>query len=252
MRLLPVPRKKWHWLAATLAFVLIVGTIGVVVVRAPWLVQSIDDLPLVELPVTPQSDVVAIFYSGDGGWRDLDRDLAAILQADGMAVVGVDVMSYYWKKRGPDESAADLARIMRGYRQKWNASRIALIGFSFGANILPALYNRLPEQERKFVSQISLLGFSPQADFEVTVGGWLGGFSPDAEPTLPEIARVPPGLVQCFYGEEDDTAACGKLEGSGIEIIRTTGGHHFDGDYQALAHRILDGEKQRSIRQAMP
>ncbi len=246
MKLSCRPRKLWHWLLLTgLVLATTAGT-ALTILRAPWLVQTIQDLPLVELPVTPNRDVVAILYSGDGGWRDLDRDLAAILQTDGLAVIGVDVMSYYWKKRSAEESAADLARIMRSYARKWQARRFVLIGFSFGANILPALYNRLPDTEKQMVTQISLLGFSDRADFEVTVGGWLGGFSPDAQPTLPEMARVPPGLVQCFYGVEDDTAACNRLEGSGVEIIRTTGGHHFDGDYPALARRILDGEKRRS------
>ena len=30
------------------------------------------------------------------------------------------------------------------------------------------------------------------------------------------------------------------------EIIRTTGGHHFDGDYAALAARIIDGIERRA------
>ena len=32
----------------------------------------------------------------------------------------------------------------------------------------------------------------------------------------------------------------------GAEIIETAGGHHFDGDYDALALRILDGFRRRA------
>jgi len=30
------------------------------------------------------------------------------------------------------------------------------------------------------------------------------------------------------------------------EVVRTEGGHHFDGDYDALAQRILDGARRRA------
>jgi type IV secretory pathway VirJ component len=30
------------------------------------------------------------------------------------------------------------------------------------------------------------------------------------------------------------------------EVVRTEGGHHFDGDYDALAQRILEGARRRT------
>jgi type IV secretory pathway VirJ component len=63
---------------------------------------------------------------------------------------------------------------------------------------------------------------------------------------VPETTRIDPHLLQCFYGADDDTAACRQLKAPEVEIIRTTGGHHFDGDYAALARRILLGARQRS------
>ena len=55
-----------------------------------------------------------------------------------------------------------------------------------------------------------------------------------------EIARLPHDIVQCFYGEDEDDSTCPQLAGSGIEVIRTSGGHHFDGDYAGLATVILE------------
>ena len=95
------------------------------------------------------------------------------------------------------------------------------------------------------VAQISLLGFATRASFEVTVSEWLGHAREDSVPTLPEALRIDQRLLQCFQGDEDDEAACTGL-GAGAEIIRTSGGHHFDGDYEALARRILHGVERRS------
>ncbi|MBS0554958.1 MAG: hypothetical protein JSS47_20925, partial [Proteobacteria bacterium] len=33
--------------------------------------------------------------------------------------------------------------------------------------------------------------------------------------------------------------------GNGAELVRTAGSHHFDGDYEALARRILQGLQHR-------
>jgi len=209
--------------------------------------SGLDALPLTELPVEQRSDLMAIVISGDGGWRDLDKTIAENLQKDGVPTVGWDSLRYFWSKKTPDETAKALALIMKAYMAKWHASKIALIGYSFGADVMPFAYNRLPADLRAHVASMALLGFAQNADFEITVGGWLGeATSADALPIKPEIAKVPPALIQCFYGADEDDTMCPALAASGVEQIKTTGGHHFDGDYAKLAKRILDGLRKRA------
>jgi type IV secretory pathway VirJ component len=94
---------------------------------------------------------------------------------------------------------------------------------------------------------IALLGFAKSADFEIQVYGWLGlPPGPEALPVAPELAKIPPALIQCFYGEKESDTACPQLASQGVEVIRTPGGHHFGGYYTALADRILDGLKRRT------
>ena len=207
---------------------------------------GLDALPLVELPVERPSPVMAIVLSGDGGWRDLDKTIAEHLQEQGVPTVGFDSLRYFWSKKTPDETAHALAMVMEAYMAKWHASKVALIGYSFGADVLPFAYNRLPAALRPHVALMSLLGFAPNADFEITVGGWLGeAASDDALPVAGEVAQVPPALIQCFYGADEDDTLCPSLAASGVEQVKTTGGHHFDGDYAALAQHILEGLRKR-------
>jgi len=208
---------------------------------------GLDALPLVELPVDKPSKLMAIVISGDGGWRDLDKSIAETLQADGVPTVGWDSLRYFWSKKTPEETAKALALIMKTYMAKWHATKVALIGYSFGADVMPFAYNRLPTDLRGHVATMALLGFAQNADFEITVSGWLGAATSDeALPIKPEIAKVPPAMVQCFYGEDEDDTMCPALAASGVEQIKTTGGHHFDGDYDKLAKRILDGFRKRA------
>ena len=74
-----------------------------------------------------------------------------------------------------------------------------------------------------------------------------GGPTPPARPVLPEIAQLDPGLVQCFYGADEAESACRAPEFDRAERIETAGGHHFDGDYAALAERIMAGARRRAL-----
>ena len=67
----------------------------------------------------------------------------------------------------------------------------------------------------------------------------------EALPTEPALAPIDPSMIQCFYGADEDDTACQSLQGK-AEVIRIAGSYHFDGDYTALAQRILDGFRQRA------
>ncbi len=204
-------------------------------------------LPLVELPTTSRKQVMAVIYSGDGGWRDLDKQIAEVLVAHGVPVVGVDCLRYFWKQREPDEIARDLSNILRTYREQWQTPQVVLVGYSFGADILPFAFNRLSAEEQAQVVQISLLGPSTTASFQFHVTDWLGVSSDsDAVSTLPELHRLDHRLLQCVYGDDEEDSACPALQADGVEILKTEGGHHFDGDYHRLAALILTGVERRT------
>ena len=133
---------------------------------------------------------MAIFYSGDGGWRDLDKQIGKNLQASGIPVVGFDTLRFFWDRRTPEEAANSLAVAIGHFSRAWNTPNVLLVGYSFGADVLPFAVNRLPEAERGKIRQISLLAPGTAADFEIHVSGWLGG-SPhgDALPSGTATAR---------------------------------------------------------------
>jgi phosphatidylglycerol lysyltransferase len=208
-------------------------------------VTGIANLPLIELPAEHHGPFLAVFLSGDGGWRDVDKSVAEKLRSDGVSVVGWDSLRYFWSKKTPEQTARDLSAVIDTYASRWGASKVALVGYSFGADVLPFAYNHLSPEAKVRVVQLSLLAFAPAADFEISVAGWLGAApGKDALPTAPALAPIDPTMVQCFYGAEESDSAC-PLISLKAEIIRTAGGHHFDNDYSALAQVILDGLHRR-------
>ena len=211
--------------------------------------NGVGDLPLAIVESTasqrgasPARDAFAIIYSGDGGWRDLDRSLAGILAAKGMSVVGVDVLRYYWKQKSPTLAASDLARIMRYYQQRWHQRKVVLIGFSFGADVLPFLVSRLPADLAADVSLLSLLSPERTTAFEVETTGWLGVHNSSGMPIAPELQKLSKVHVQCIYGrDEGANSLCTTPTAAavGASVLAKSGGHHFDQDYGTLADQIL-------------
>ena len=162
----------------------------------------------------------------------------------GVPTVGIDSLRYFWKRRPPETIAADLTRIIDHFSKTWKVRHVALIGYSFGADVLPAAYSRLAPAEKARVSLVSLLALSGWAEFQFDVGGWLGMNGDTSHPTLPDVARMPASILQCIYGADDDDSVCAKIAG-GADIVMLDGGHHFDDDYAPLANRIIARIRER-------
>jgi type IV secretory pathway VirJ component len=209
--------------------------------------QDLPPLPVVEVPTTKPSNNATLFYSGDGGWRDLDRKVAGEMAALNYPVVGVDVLRYFWEHKTPAQAAADLSSTMAYYRNRWNIKTFVLSGYSFGADIMPAIYNHLPAQDKDSVALLVLIALAKTADFEIHVSGWLGQ-SAGEQPLAPDLAQIPPAKILCIYGSEEKAdTACTSLLNSEAKILELPGGHHFDKDYPKLTRQILTVYKQLGI-----
>jgi type IV secretory pathway VirJ component len=208
---------------------------------------NVSRLPLTESPVDHPSKLMAVVLSGDGGWRDIDKTIAEDLQQQGIPVVGFDCLRYFWSKKTPEQTASVVSSSRGHFHDEVHADKAALIGYSFGTDVMPFAFNRLPENIRAHVVMLALLTLSRAADFEISVGGWLGDPpGPNALPVIPEAAKIPARMIQCFYRQTEKDTACPTLAVRGVQTFRRDGGHHFDGNYGAVAQLILTGFEERA------
>jgi type IV secretory pathway VirJ component len=203
-------------------------------------VPEVQDLPLVEVPATTATDrhETAIIVTGDGGWAELDKSVAAGLADAGVPVVGLSSLRYFWTPRTPESAAADLARIITHYGAAWRTDHVILIGYSFGADVLPSLVNRLDPAARAKVARVALLGLGPTATFEFHVEEWVGQNRGPEYPTVPEIERLPMPVI-CVEGAGEDSA-CGQIRNPRARVVTVGTGHHFGGEYARLVDAILE------------
>jgi len=216
--------------------------------------NSDSNLPLIEVPIdnkTPAkfpSTSMAIILTGDGGWAEIDKNVANILAEKGIPTVALDSLSYFWKKRTPEETAQAIEDTMTEYMAKWHKQDVILIGYSFGADVLPFVANKLSADAQKNISLVALLGMGKTAAFEFHLSSWM---NTDKDPSrlaiLPEIKNLNWTNTICIYGLADPESNCKATEALGIKIIGMSGDHHFDKKYEDLVKHIIENKRTRNI-----
>ena len=205
----------------------------------PWRPFPGDGELAAEAPADAVGDTLAVLYSGDGGWAALDKGLADGLARGGLPVIGYNSLRYFATARSPDGAAADLAASLRRQMAATGRRRIVLVGFSFGANALPAIVPRLPPDLRAQVRLVALVGLGPTGELRFTPASWLNRGTPHAYPVGPALAALRGQPMICIYGEREPHAVCPTLSAGLIQRIALPGGHHYDGDYGRLSQAIL-------------
>lgn len=214
-------------------------------------------MPLIEEPAAGRGATLAVFISGDGGWASIDRQVAGKLVAAGVSVVGLNSLKYFWTRRTPDETGRDLERILRHYLSATGRPDVVLVGYSRGADVLPFMVSRLPEDLKGHVRLIALLGPGRSVDFKFHVVDWLADKRHASDvPTLPE-ARKLLGVARllCVYGADDADTICPDLQASSVEVVPLKGSHHFDGAYEELGDlvvRALSAQEAPPPARALP
>ena len=186
-------------------------------------------LPVITYPsANPFSQRILFLFSGDGGWIDFEDKLALAFSRRGFFVVGFNSRSYFWEQRTPQQSADDIQLLVKKYTGLYKGNRIYLCGYSFGADVLPFIYNRLPKSTRNKVIAIQMLSPFATSDFMVHTAELLN-LTDDNHPykVQEEVEKINIP-VYCFYGETENPKPLSILKSENFFIDTVPGGHKYE------------------------
>lgn len=203
-----------------------------------FFLREVPELPLHEYGATSDGDDFAIILSGDGGWHSKEADMAHYFQQHQIPTVGWDIRSYFWQEKDQEIFRADLENVIDRYAEKWQKSRVILIGFSFGADVLPYTVNRLPDRYQDKIKHLVLISPGHYTQFEITLTGLLN-IDRYGIPVLPELKAIRqlPVLMVC---NDARNSISKEVNNANYTHLILPGGHSFQGKLLEVVQAIGD------------
>jgi type IV secretory pathway VirJ component len=201
---------------------------------------GLDKLPInIVTAINDTSKPLVMYITGDGGWNKFSKNLSIALAAKGYPVIALDARDYFWKKKTAAQTSFDVAQLIRNYQKIWNRKKIILVGYSFGADVMPFVYNLLPADLSAAVANINLLSPSPNTDFEIHLSVLLGAGFSGGEMVVSAVNKITTKPLTLVFGAEENNFPINQLKNHNFVNVRLEGGHHYDGDEVKLCETIL-------------
>ncbi len=176
-----------------------------------------------------------VFFSGDGGWATLDESVATQLASRGIAVVGLSSLRYFWREKTPAQVADTLRGLVAAVGRP-----VFVGGYSFGAEVISVALRQWSASERAGLGGLVLVGPGLSASFEIDPLDWIRSPVENAATRVAPAVRENMVPALCVVGADEADSACHALENNtSVRVVTLPGSHHFDGNYTAIAERIV-------------
>lgn len=186
-------------------------------------------------------DKPLIFYiTGDGGFNKFSTALCESLNKKGYDVFALDAKSYFYNKKTPEQTAFDVRSYLNKKIAVRNNKQIALIGYSFGADVLPFVLNRLPKNIFDNITASFLMACSGTTDFEIHWFDIFGGNKKRNMDVVSEINKLTIENIVIINGSDEQDLQLNKISLKKYTHEVLPGGHHFDGDTEEITTVIMN------------
>lgn len=196
----------------------------------------------------PRADApVAILLSGDMGFKvGMGAKVAQRLVNDGVAVVGVNSLTYFRVNRTPQQATALLIDAIHHAQAINPQARLVLIGQSYGADMLHVGLAGLPASLRQHIALVTLVVPGATVANRASPAEILSFamHEDDARPTGRQIDWAP---LLCLYGVEESSSLCPLLLQPNAHVVALPGGHPLHGDANKVYHLIRSAMTQAGL-----
>lgn len=200
---------------------------------------SAQDFPIKEWPNSNHDSPLIFYISGDGGFNKFSNELCSSINKNGFQIDALDARSYFWSKKTPEQATNDVSNFLIKKISGRQNQQVVLIGYSFGADVLPFILNRLPKSIHDKIILSILMASSGSTDFEIHWSDMFTSGKKRSMDVLTELNKVKNDKVLILNSSDDQGLDAKKvtIKNHVSEIL--PGGHHFDGDIDEITKTIL-------------
>ncbi len=203
--------------------------------------KSQEVLPVIVSPAAANPNTpMVLMISGDGGWKGFDQQLAVQFVNRDIPVVSLNALKYFWSRKTPEQATAAVTTLLEKYMQKWNKKEFILVGFSFGADVMPFVVNRLNGELSSKNKSVALLSPGTTTDFEIHISQMLNSKKQWKYNVVSEINKIRGKQVLCLFGDEEHAYPVRDLPKTDCKVIFLKGGHHYEDNKDDIAKLILE------------
>jgi type IV secretory pathway VirJ component len=197
-----------------------------------------QNLPMKEWEASAHTKPLVFYISGDGGLNRFSNELCTAINKEGFDVDAMDSKSYFWSQKTPARTAEDISDFLSKKIARRPNQQIVLIGYSFGADVLPFVLNRLPKNIADKIKVSFLMASSGSTDFVIHIADLFGSGKRRGMDVLSEVNKISNQKIVILNSSDDKQLDPGKITIKHITEV-LPGGHHFDGDIDEIVKAIV-------------
>ena len=199
---------------------------------------QVTTLPLQEWKAATESPLV-FYITGDGGFNDFSTGLCTAINKAGYAVSSLNAKSYFWNKKTALQTATAIAAYVAKQFNGRQNQQLILVGYSFGADVIPFVVNKLPDAMRKKVGAVILLSPSGSTDLEIHFTDMFGGNKKRSMDVVAEINKMASPKTVTLFGSDETYFPVKDITLKNYINEVLLGGHHLDGNTAEIAKTII-------------
>lgn len=198
-------------------------------------------LPVVARPAAGSQQPLVLYITGDGGMKQFSTKVVTAFQDHNYPVVALNALKYFWTRKAPEKAAADITALIRQYQTQWHLGpEVILVGYSMGADVMPFVYNALPEEMKAKVQQLVLLSPSQFTDMEIHLSSMMGMSGNKGMSVAEALNRIIHTPLLLIFGEQEKDFSLAALTIRGYKHLVLPGGHTYGDDAAGVVGKIVE------------
>lgn len=169
---------------------------------------------------------LVVYFSSDGGWHMYDKKLTDSLCTYHIPLLGINSEKFFRRRKTPQQTLDSILPYIELNLKKYNCKKVILAGYSFGAEVIPFLYNLMSDEWKNKVEFMVLLSPSSTSDFKIHLFDQIGIHCRN-EPydVLGAMMKIDNKKIMVFWGKDEKKFLKKDFSKRNITVYPLQGGH---------------------------